>query len=134
MKYGERNCNYWGWANPNKLWDASRNLRRVTGACVAPARSCTRMQCVFDTAVAVCNDNRHNLYLPCSYVADGADRLNRECYSFDGVLCSLANPFQKCVRVNERVHGQIFSPGRTWNVLAGTCGTYHTGKRTKFRV
>jgi len=76
----------------------------------------------------MCNDNHHEINIPCPDIANMAENIKNHCYMQDTV-CKAP---RACDDTNSRTHGQIFSAHKTWNVIVGSCGmssSYSVGFR-----
>ncbi|QUC21518.1 uncharacterized protein UV8b_05761 [Ustilaginoidea virens] len=116
----ERNidCNYGDWADRSTTWRGITYLRESYNGkmqCTArpgfgPGRgTCSRVSCDNGVGIWFCNDNLYEYIVPCSVIADVADRLISQCFEPDGDVV--------------KVRGQIFSVD-DWNVIvrSTSCG------------
>ncbi|KAK6360016.1 hypothetical protein TWF696_001137 [Orbilia brochopaga] len=73
--------------------------------CGAPARTCQTKSCSWNSRIEVCNDNNHDVHIPCGRVADGAEAIMNKCGDYH--------------------KGQVFNngPAGGWNIVvrAGSC-------------
>lgn len=65
----------------------------------------------------MCNDNHHEISIPCPDIAGMAENIKNHCYMQD----ASCRPPRACDDTNIRTHGQIFSAHKTWNVIVGVC-------------
>ncbi|KAH7375439.1 hypothetical protein B0T11DRAFT_293122 [Plectosphaerella cucumerina] len=125
-RHGPRHCQTrFGEVNPFSVNSCISNLRRISGGCKARARTCIRTQCVSGAAVGICNDNHHEINIPCPDIANMAENIKNWCYTHD----TYCPPRGSCRDVNPRTSGQIFSNHSTWNVIVGACGFFGNGER-----
>lgn len=108
----------YGRANPFEINPGISALRRINAGCKARARTCIRNQCKNGSAIGMCNDNHHEINIPCPDIANMAENIKNHCYMQDTV-CKAP---RACDDTNIRTHGQIFSAHKTWNVIVGSCG------------
>lgn len=100
---------------------ARDNLRRIAGnSCKARARTCIRTQCINDAAIGICNDNYHDIDIQCTQISDWTLVIVQSCQ--ESVWHCPWTPGDQCVILSTTVRGQVFSPGKTWNVIVGSCG------------
>ncbi|KAH7347503.1 hypothetical protein B0T11DRAFT_359937 [Plectosphaerella cucumerina] len=100
-------------------------LRRINGNnCWARARHCIRNQCINGGAVGMCNDNHHDINIPCTRVADMAANIRQNCWEVD-TACKAG---QGCWGENHTTFGQLFDAGG-FNVIVGQCGFFGNGQR-----
>ncbi|WQF85226.1 hypothetical protein CDEST_10240 [Colletotrichum destructivum] len=121
------NCNRGGWVYDFTAWDAIEKVKKIAGnKCMTRARKCVRLSCVSGTAVGVCNDNTHDIHMPCSMVGRMADTIYRNCWKQD-TICG--PPGAGCIGTMPLTQGQAFSPGGTWNTIIGVCSFFGNGER-----
>ncbi|KAL0943370.1 uncharacterized protein CTRU02_201256 [Colletotrichum truncatum] len=126
-RWGRRVCdNRFGVVMPYFAEQAANNLRRINGnSCKARARTCIRTQCVGGAAIGICNDNHHQIDVPCTGVADMARHIYQNCWELD-TDCKAG---RGCEGSNHVTFGQLFSDHHTWNVIVGQCGYFGNGER-----
>ncbi|EUC39436.1 hypothetical protein COCCADRAFT_174 [Bipolaris zeicola 26-R-13] len=107
---------------------ARDNLRRIAGnSCKARARTCIRTQCINDAAIGICNDNYHDIDIQCTQISDWTLVIVQSCQ--ESVWHCPWTPGDQCVILSTTVRGQVFSPGKTWNVIVGSCGFFGNPER-----
>ncbi|KAF5009150.1 hypothetical protein FDECE_4594 [Fusarium decemcellulare] len=113
-----------GTVNPFNVNGGINNLRRITAGCKARARHCIRTQCVGDAGIGLCNDNHHDINIPCPRIADMATEIRGGCYRSD--VCCRPAP-RGCEECNARTSGQKFDGNH--NVIVGACSFFAPGER-----
>lgn len=80
------------------------------------------MQCRENAAIDACNDHHTGtLEVSCSAIAYFSSNIIANCFEHAPVSCDRNNnctfhPWE------HKASGQVFSNGRTWNVIIGLCG------------
>ncbi|KAL2064358.1 hypothetical protein VTL71DRAFT_4852 [Oculimacula yallundae] len=101
-----------GWkpAVSSRIGQGINYLNRITGNLVVKARSCSRVSCSYNSAIALCNDKYETLSADSRWIASFASDLNIACVSYEGE--GLFNDLTKMTC------GQEFSADRNYNVIA----------------
>jgi len=115
-------CNAdWGRADVGDLNSGISQLKRINGnKCSTRGRSCIRTQCHGNAAIVLCNDNSYTIDVRCTDIARMAEDIRRDCHRVKFPL--VCPPFRPCEIIEHSAAGQAFSPGRSWNVIVGSCG------------